>query len=74
MGFTYLLLRKDTSLMCRHGANSQPDRCSQCLGAVVKRVVLVGRDVLVDGVRERASEPEAWSPQTQRARQRGGQG
>lgn len=47
--------------------------CSQCLGATVRRIAIVGSAVTIDGeLAERDVALEPWSPGVEQSRRRGG--
>lgn len=45
-------------MACPHG-NGSPESCSQCKGAVARRVTLAGGQVLVDGVAKSSTAEHA---------------
>ena len=45
-------------MACKHSLIGSPDRCSQCLGVVPRRVALDGSEVTVDGAPVKKHEPD----------------
>jgi len=58
---------------CPHAKFGRPEDCSQCLGAAVRRIAIVGRGLTIDGeLADREAAIEPWSPGVEAARRRGG--
>lgn len=54
---------------CPHGSNSDPDTCSQCRGAVPRRITVENQGLMLDGKPWKREQPKFnYNPQTGKRR------